>query len=404
MAPLGELLCADRPGAQRGAMLARGQVYYAALGGLLAAVRSGGVPFESVHGERFFTHLAAHPELVGAFQASMRDRSAREAAAVVASYDFAVFGTVVDVGGGGGVLLKAILDAAPGVSGVLFDRPEVAAKSPLPAVAGDFFVEVPAGADAYLLSRVIHDWSDADAVAILRTCRRAMGDSARLLLVEAELPERAADHPAAIRMDLHMLALLGGRERTRAEYAALLAEADLRLTSGRARRPGVGRARVRGPPRLTGQCTSTTIRVRGPWTPSTRSSSMSLVADGPLMKVSGRSGVERGEQLGDGVHDLVGAHDADVDVGHEGEGAAALVGRAVEGDGAGLGAGGGAAGDDGGEAVQLGRGEARGRARRPGTSRRAGRAAPAPGRAWSASAAATTAGTSSGAASRTVAR
>jgi hypothetical protein len=229
--PMGELLCADRRGAQRGAMLARGQVYYAALGGLLAAVRSGGVPFESVHGERFFAHLAAHPELVGAFQASMRDRSAREAAAVVAAYDFAVFGTVVDIGGGGGVLLTAILDAAPDVSGVLFDRPEVTARSPLPAVAGDFFVDVPAGADAYLLSRVIHDWSDADAVAILRTCRRAMTDSARLLLVEAELPERAADHPAAIRMDLHMLALLGGRERTRAEYAALLAEADLRLTA-----------------------------------------------------------------------------------------------------------------------------------------------------------------------------
>jgi hypothetical protein len=212
-------------------MLARGQVYYAAVGGLLAAVRSGGVPFESVHGERFFAHLGAHPELVGAFQASMRDRSAREAAAVVAAYDFTVFGTVVDVGGGGGVLLTAILDAAPEVSGVLFDRPEVAARSPLPAVAGDFFVEVPAGADAYLLSRVIHDWSDADAVAILRTCRRAMTESARLLLVEAELPERAADHPAAIRMDLHMLALLGGRERTRAEYAALLAEADLRLAT-----------------------------------------------------------------------------------------------------------------------------------------------------------------------------
>jgi O-methyltransferase domain/Dimerisation domain len=228
---MGELLCADRPGAQRGAMLARGQVYYDALGGLLAAVRSGGVPFEAVHGERFFAHLAAHPELVGAFQASMRDRSAREAAAVVAAYDFAVFGTVVDIGGGGGVLLTAILDAAPDVSGVLFDRPEVAARSPLPAVAGDFFVEVPAGADAYLLSRVIHDWSDADAVAILRTCRRAMTGSARLLLVEAELPERAADHPAAIRMDLHMLALLGGRERTRAEYAALLAEADLELTT-----------------------------------------------------------------------------------------------------------------------------------------------------------------------------
>jgi hypothetical protein len=206
-------------------------VYYDAVAGLLAAVRSGGVPFESVHGERFFTHLARHPERVGAFQASMRDRSAREAAAVVAAYDFTAFGSIIDVGGGGGVLLSAILAVAPDVSGVLFDRPEVAARSTLPAVAGDFFVEVPKGADLYLLSRVIHDWPDAEAVAILRTCRRAMTDTARLLLVEAELPERAVDHPAAVRMDLHMLALLGGRERTRAEYAALLAQADLRLTT-----------------------------------------------------------------------------------------------------------------------------------------------------------------------------
>src|SRR5689334_6693630 len=107
--PMGELLCADRPGSQRGAVLARGQVYYNAVAGLPAAVRSGGVPFEAVHGERFFAHLAAHPELVGAFQASMRDRSAREAAAVVAAYDFAVFRRIVDVGGGAGVLLAAIL-------------------------------------------------------------------------------------------------------------------------------------------------------------------------------------------------------------------------------------------------------------------------------------------------------
>jgi hypothetical protein len=206
-------------------------MYYDAVAGLLAAVRSGGVPFEAVHGQRFFTHLAAHPERVGAFQASRRDRSAREATSVVAAYDFTAFHTIVDVGGGGGVLLSTILDAAPGASGVLFDRPEVAARTTLPAVAGDFFVEVPSGFDAYLLSRVIHDWDDAEAVAILRTCRRAMAPSAWLLLVEAELPEQAADHPAAIRMDLHMLALLGGRERTRAEYAALLAHADLELTT-----------------------------------------------------------------------------------------------------------------------------------------------------------------------------
>ena len=97
-------------------------------------------------------------------------------------------------------------------------------------VGGDFFAEVPAGADAYLLSRVIHDWNNADAIRILTTCRRAMGDQGRLLLVEAVLPKRAADQPAAIRMDIHMLVLLHGRERTEAEFSTLLARAGFRKT------------------------------------------------------------------------------------------------------------------------------------------------------------------------------
>ena len=96
-------------------------------------------------------------------------------------------------------------------------------------VEGDFFASVPAGADAYLLSRVIHDWGDEDAVRILATCRAAMPAGARLLLVEAVLPERASGAPEAIRMDLHMLVLFGARERTEAEYAALLAAAGLEL-------------------------------------------------------------------------------------------------------------------------------------------------------------------------------
>jgi hypothetical protein len=225
----GDLLCADRPGSQRGAVLARGRVYYRAMAALLPAVREGRVPFEVATGTPFFAHLAAHPEEGAAFQESMRSRAAREAAAVVEAYDFSAFGTLVDVGGGPGVLLAAIMEAVPELSGLVFDRPEVVGRSPLPAVGGDFFTEVPAGADAYLLSRVIHDWDDHAAVAILRTCRHAMPDTATLLLVEALLPEHAADDPAAVRMDLHMLALLGGRERSRAEYAALLDAAGLQL-------------------------------------------------------------------------------------------------------------------------------------------------------------------------------
>lgn len=127
------------------------------------------------------------------------------------------------------MLLEAVLAAALDASGVLFDRPEVVARAVLPATAGDFFVEVPTGADAYILSRVIHDWDDGDAVAILRCCRQAMAAHATLLLVEAVLPERAVDLPAAIRMDLHMLTLVPGRERTAVEYAALLRAAGLEL-------------------------------------------------------------------------------------------------------------------------------------------------------------------------------
>ena len=189
------------------------------------------MPFEIARGSRFFAHLAAPPGLGATFQASMRARSAREAAAVVAAYDFSGFGALVDVGGGEGVLLAAILQPRPRASGVLFDRPEVvAAVDGCRRSAGDFFVDVPRDADAYVLSRVIHDWDDAEAVAILATCRARW--ARRPPAARGGRAARArADHPAAIRMDLHMLALLRGRERTRAEYAALLANAGLRLTA-----------------------------------------------------------------------------------------------------------------------------------------------------------------------------
>ncbi len=229
LSPIGALLVEGAPGSQRGAVLARGSLYYAALGELLGAVREGRAAFELVHGESFFTHLAARPAQSAAFRASMAARSAREAAAVVAVYEFRRFRRLIDVGGGPGVLLRAVLAAAPEVDGLLFDRPEVVADATLPAVGGDFFTAVPPGADAYLLSRVIHDWDDDDAVAVLRCCRRAMSTDTTLLLVEAVLPARAADDPEAIRMDLHMLALLHGRERTAAEYAELLAAAGLTL-------------------------------------------------------------------------------------------------------------------------------------------------------------------------------
>jgi hypothetical protein len=237
---IGEGLRDGVPGSLRGATLVRGDLYWSAAAGLLLAATEGGTAFEHVHGRRFFDHLGADPEREAAFQASMADRARREAADVVAAYDFAGLREIVDVGGGSGVLLEAILRATPGLRGVLVDRPEAVERARArlagaglgdrcEGVVGDFFDAVPPGADAYLLSRVIHDWDDADAQRILATCRDAMPDEARLLLVEAILPERAQDGPEAIRMDLHMLVLLGARERTEAQYRRLLAEAGLEL-------------------------------------------------------------------------------------------------------------------------------------------------------------------------------
>jgi SAM-dependent methyltransferase len=234
----GELLRAGAPGSLRGTVVARAEVYYGAVAGLLDTVRAGGTPFERVHGRPFFESLAADPDRLAAFSASMADRSAHEAAAVVAACDVARWSSVVDVGGGTGALVRAVRERAPGADVRLLDRPEVAARSGVPAVAGDFFEAVPAAADAYLLSRVLHDWDDADAVRILRTCRAAMRPDSVLVVVEAVLPGRAADDPAAVRMDLHMLLLLGGRERTLPEFDALLAAADLHRTA--ATRTGTG--------------------------------------------------------------------------------------------------------------------------------------------------------------------
>jgi SAM-dependent methyltransferase len=219
--------------ALRGAALVRGRLYHRAASGMLDAVRDGGTAFDRAYGEGFFAHLDRHADARATFQGSMAARSEQEASDVVAAYDFSGFGRLVDVGGGTGVLLAAILRSAPELRGVLVDLEEVVEMArPRLAAAGvgdrvdlvgdDFFTEIPAGADLYVLSRVLHDWDDADAARILATCRRATPPGSRLLVVEALLPERAADGPAVIRMDLHMLLLFGTRERTAAEYRALL--------------------------------------------------------------------------------------------------------------------------------------------------------------------------------------
>jgi precorrin-6B methylase 2 len=236
----GACLRSDAPGSLHGSIIARSDLYYRAAAGLFDAVRDGGVPFQRIHGSSFFDYLARHPESGRAFQGSQEARARHEAAAVVAAYDFSGFDRLVDVGGGPGVMLAAIMVATPALRATLLDREPVVQRARqtlqdagvadrCELLAGDFFAAVPAGADAYLLSRIVHNWDDEPALAILRRCRSAMRPGATLLLVEAVLPARAVEAPDAVRMDLHMLTLLGGRERTAAELESLLAAASLRL-------------------------------------------------------------------------------------------------------------------------------------------------------------------------------
>jgi precorrin-6B methylase 2 len=238
--PLGAYLRDGVPGSQRGPILARGQVYFPVAQALFDAATTGVTAFEHTYGEPFFTHLDHVPAHREAFEASMAGRAAPEAAAIVEAYDLSGLDRLVDVGAGPGLVTRAALRAVPGLSATLVDRPATLdrARQELDRagltdrctfVAADFFDAVPAGADAYLLSRVLHDWTDDDAVRILRVCRAAMPPHARLLVVDAVLPERARDLPGAIRMDLMMLLLFNARERTMDEFDGLLSRAGFDL-------------------------------------------------------------------------------------------------------------------------------------------------------------------------------
>jgi O-methyltransferase domain/Dimerisation domain len=241
LAPAGELLRDGVPGSLRGSALFYGEPWcWQAFGCLFESAHSGTTPFLHVHGAGFFDYLARHADAAEAFHEHMLALTGQDAAAITAAYDFGSLGRIVDVGGGHGALLAAILRAHPEAQGVLFDRPSVVegAREFLGAegladrcdlVGGSFFDDVPAGADAYLLKDVLHDWEDEPAVAILRACRSAAGSAARLLVVERLLPPGAAPAPGKL-TDVIMLVLTGGRERTETEYRSLLAAGGFALT------------------------------------------------------------------------------------------------------------------------------------------------------------------------------
>jgi ubiquinone/menaquinone biosynthesis C-methylase UbiE len=238
---MGDLLRTDHPKSLHG--LTRyncGETQWRRFGALRQSINTGQSVDLQVFGVRMRTYWAEHPEARAIFDVAMRSIAVQVLDAVVSAYDFSPFHTVVDVGGGYGALLSAILTRTPGLRGVLFDRPEVVegAKSSLASagvldrcevVGGDMFVEIPRGGDAYVCSRVIHDWDDERATVALRNCRRVLAPSGALLVVEEVIPP--GDAPSYGKLsDLNMLVGPGGQERTEAEYRALYTAAGFTLT------------------------------------------------------------------------------------------------------------------------------------------------------------------------------
>ena len=255
----GRLLRSDIAGSYRAAVLfMAGGVRWRCWSDFLQTVRAGGGGAERTLGMDLFEFYAANPQESEIHDQAMRGISAAQVAAVLNAFDFSNAGLVIDVGGGTGELLFAILTANPALRGVLFDLPHVVANA-LPAqndnevgtrvqlVGGSFFETVPPNGDTYLLKTVIHDWDDARAGAILRNCRRAIPPNSKLLLIERELPEpgQPGITPEAFLLDLEMLVMTpGGRERTRREFAKLLSDAGFAL--GNSRSYGCTRQHSRG--------------------------------------------------------------------------------------------------------------------------------------------------------------
>ena len=233
--PASRLLCSDHPQSMRAfAQMFGLPVFWATFEAMGHSVRTGEPATTEVFPDGFWAYLAEHPAAGRVFNAAMRAKAHGAVAGILAAYDFSGFSTIGDIGGGNGHLLRAILDAVPTAHGVLFDLPQVVeeaagiASERLTLQDGDFFRDALPSCDAYLLMEIIHDWGDDESAAILRAVRQAAAPGAAVLVIEAIVPDDAGPDWSKM-LDVHMLTLLGGRQRTQREYAALLAQSGFRF-------------------------------------------------------------------------------------------------------------------------------------------------------------------------------
>ncbi|MCC6178733.1 MAG: methyltransferase [Chloroflexi bacterium] len=214
---------------------------WASWGDLIHSVRTGETAFAHVHGVEIFDFLAQNSDAATLFDRYMTSNTEDSGTAIVEAYDFSEIERLADVGGGQGRMIATILKAHPSMRGILFDRPNVTASAAsflesagvadrCEIVGGDFFASIPAGADAYILRQILHDWGDADALRILKNCRMAMKPTSRVLVIERAI---APDYPHAmpvLQVDMTMLVNTGGVQRTDDEHRTLFADAGFDLT------------------------------------------------------------------------------------------------------------------------------------------------------------------------------
>ena len=251
LTPLGEALRTGTPGSIRSSVLTlAGGLFTKPFGELHYSIKTGKPSFEKVFGMPVFEWLAKHPVEASMFSETMAGFHAAEPETVADAYDFSQAETVVDIGGATGNLLAAILSHHREPRGILFDLPHVVADAPalikargltdrIAIESGSFFERIPVANGVYLLSHVIHDWSEAQCLTILGICRRTINPNSRLLIIEAVLPTGNTPHPGKMR-DMTMLAISGGQERTEPEYRELLEKAGFRLTQVVPTKAGVG--------------------------------------------------------------------------------------------------------------------------------------------------------------------
>lgn len=240
LTPLGNTLQSDVQGSMKEMAIAQLGDHFNAWGNLMYSIKTGHTAFDNIEGMSVWKYYEMHPDEGVNFMKAMSGVTGAVIQHVLPEYDFTNFQTIVDVGGGNGALLKAVLDKAPQARGIVFDEEYVIEETKrllkqkgydtrCETAAGSFFDFIPANADAYLMKMVLHDWNDQECLQILSNCNKAMKPGSKLLVLDAVIPEGNEPHPGKF-MDINMLAMTGGRERTAKEFAHLFAQAGLKLS------------------------------------------------------------------------------------------------------------------------------------------------------------------------------